>query len=141
MASEGLHKSNLLTAEWLLRAKLFSMCRKESELILYQADPDGLTEALAWGVSACTKMLTSRDEGLSLACTAKLLHLRARYYVRQREMSYALADLAYSFALWPCNIEVTQRQLIGDCTHLVRPLSSTSKRFYVCMYVTLRYDI
>lgn len=78
-------------------------------------------------------MLRSKDQGLSLAATATMLWHRARFHVRQRELSLGLSDLAYSFALWPCSHKVC-------CT---RPLLLSSVRTvsYMPRMHDLRYRV
>ena len=73
-------------------------CRQEQEAALIN-DESSLVTALEGSLETCTKMLTSEDKGLSLASSAKMLLYRARCYIRQRELSYGLTDLA---SLCPC---------------------------------------
>ncbi|KAL0048367.1 hypothetical protein WJX82_001763 [Trebouxia sp. C0006] len=71
-----------------------------------------LAAVLADGVTSCTALLTSPHAALSMAATARILYFRARFYVRQREFSHALTDLAFSQSLNPMDDEVLQ--LWGD---------------------------
>ena len=65
-----------------------------------------LAAVLADGVTSCTALLTSPHAALSMAATARILYFRARFYVRRREFSHALTDLAFSQSLNPMDDEV-----------------------------------
>ncbi|KAA6424877.1 MAG: hypothetical protein FRX49_05051 [Trebouxia sp. A1-2] len=68
----------------------------------------GLAALLEDGVTGCTTMLTSPHAALSMAATSRMFYLRARFYTRQREISYALTDLAFAHSLNPLDAEVLQ---------------------------------
>lgn len=86
------------------------VCRQEKEAACV-FNQSSLVLLLKANLETCTKMLTSEDKGLSLASSAKMLLYRARCYLQQRELSLALTDLAYAFALQPCSLEVMYLEL------------------------------
>ncbi len=65
-----------------------------------------LAAVLKDGVTSCTALLTSPHAALSMAATARIFFFRARFYIRQREFSHALTDLAFSQSLYPLDDEV-----------------------------------
>ena len=65
-----------------------------------------LAALLEDGVTGCTAMLTSTHAAFSMAATSRMFYLRARFYTRQREISYALTDLAFAQSLNPLDDEV-----------------------------------
>jgi len=65
-----------------------------------------LAALLEDGVTGCTAMLTSPHAAFSMAATARMFYLRARFYTRQREVSNALTDLAFAHSLNPLDDEV-----------------------------------
>ena len=69
-------------------------------------DQAGLAALLERGVTQCTAALASPDASLSLGASSKMLYLRARFYVRQRELSNALTDLAFAVSLNPLDDRV-----------------------------------
>ncbi|KAL3141970.1 hypothetical protein ABBQ32_004616 [Trebouxia sp. C0010 RCD-2024] len=95
----------LLTRVHRIADSLELAARQEKEAA-HVNNESSLVLLLKANLETCTKMLTSEDKGLSLASSAKMLLFRARCYLQQRELSLALTDLAYAFALQPCSFEV-----------------------------------
>ena len=81
-------------------------CRDEETLSEYGLRQDKLVSRVTTHIEACSNLLESDAKGLSLASTARVLLTRAKSYIRLRELSLGMADLAWAFGLWPCSHEV-----------------------------------